>query len=313
MSSSRNTKNEAAVDELGALLAGATANRGGVAAPAAPASTGAPALPDQGSGETAPAVREELPPEVVRTRRLKQLEQTIEQSATTFRRAQARHYREVGPALEEIRDNELYLDDGYASWLDYLARRWEYSESHAYRFIDMGNVCRALAPLGDKALELLTAESHARELLPALKHGEEAVVRTWSQVTADPGQKITAARIAATRDALGYGKVKRNSGGEDQADAEQHKAAERSNTELGAIADDLERLGRRLDRVVNEGAAPLDQGKAITDVHRIRKAGRRFNKVAAVPAGPTRDADPGEDEADIVDAELVEDQADTEG
>lgn len=296
MSPTRN-KNDQAVDELGSLLAGATATRGGPAAP--------PVLPDQGSGSTLPAVREELAPEAVRAQRLKQLEQTIEQSATSFRRAQARHYREVGPALEEIRDNELYLDDGYSSWLDYLARRWDYSESHAYRFIDMGRVLRALAPLGDKALELLTAESHARELLPALKeHGEDATRRIWEQVTADPG-KVTAARIADTREALGYGReAEQRDQADDQAAAD-HRAAEHTNRELSAIAEDLERLGRRLERLLAEGAAPLEPGKATTDVHRIRKAGRKFNKLAAVP-GDAPTLDQAEAEGDIVEAEIVE-------
>lgn len=180
------------IDELGDLISAATANRGGVAA----AAVNVPAVPQQDAS-----------PEVARRQRLHQLEATIEQSVTSFRRAQARHYREVGPALEEIRDHELYLEEGYTSWLDYLDRRWEYSESHAYRFIDMGKVCAALAPLGDKALEALTAESHARELLPALKeHGDDAVRRIWAKVTGDASQKVTAERIAKVRDGMGLGR-----------------------------------------------------------------------------------------------------------
>jgi hypothetical protein len=68
-------------------------------------------------------------------------------------------------------------------------------------------VCLALAPLGEKALEALTAQTHAEELLPGFKeHGDDAARRVWAQVTADPTQKVTAERIARTRDALGFGR-----------------------------------------------------------------------------------------------------------
>lgn len=166
--------------DLGALLSTATATRGKTAAPA-----------------LVPAR------EPTRSERLAQLERVVETSALTFRRAQARHYREVGPALEEIRDQELYADAGYTSWLDYLRRRWEYSQAHAYRFIEMGKVLAALAPLGDAALEALTAETHARELAPVLNHhGEEKTRQVWVEVTADPTRKVTAKRIAQARAAI---------------------------------------------------------------------------------------------------------------
>lgn len=171
--------------DLGALLSSATANRGKTAAAVVPTFVAAAAK------------------EPTRRERLAQLEHVVEVSALTFRRAQARHYREVGPALEEIRDQELYADAGYASWLDYLHRRWEYSEAHAYRFIEMGRVAAALAPLGDAALEALTAESHARELAPVLRHhGEEAVRRVWQEVIADPSRKVTAKRVVRARAAV---------------------------------------------------------------------------------------------------------------
>ncbi|MER6610224.1 hypothetical protein ABT282_31020 [Streptomyces sp. NPDC000927] len=262
---SRKTKD---VDDLGDLLAAATVNRGGVVA--VPRQDGA--LPEES-----------------RSQRLAVLESTIEASATTFRRAQARHYREVGPALEEIRDQRLYEESGYVSWLDYLARRWEYSESHAYRFIDMGRVCQALAPLGQEALEALGAESQARELMPVLReHGDDAAREVWARATSEPGERITAKQVAKARESLGYGVQQRrpSRGGED--------ASAHLNEELRAVADDLDRLVRRLDRAVSSDVRPADHGQALHDANRIRRAGRKFAKA------------PSTFPSEVIDAEVIE-------
>lgn len=262
--------------DLGALLSSATATRGKTAAAVVPAFVAAAAK------------------EPTRRERLAQLEHVVETSALNFRRAQARHYREVGPALEEIRDEELYADAGYASWHDYLRRRWEYSEAHAYRFIEMGKVLAALSPLGDAALEALTAESHARELAPVLNsHGEEAVRQVWTEVTADPDRKVTAKRVAHVRDSLlgprEVSPIGGNSVGEvvdvelmdDGQDVADHLAAEGINRVLRQIADRIERIQRELADVaciVAEGGSPLDVGAAVNDLSRIRRGGRAISR-----------------------------------
>jgi hypothetical protein len=63
----------------------------------------------------------------------------------------------------------------------------------------------------------------------------------------------------------------------------------------------LERLGRRLDRVIEAAVPPLDHGAALHDVGRIRKAGRQFNRTAALP-------DLRAEPADTVDAEVIEEK-----
>lgn len=286
---SKKSRAEQDADAFGDVLTSAMASRGGVVA------VPAPAAPEPSPGQE--------PPGLSRAERLAQLEDSVRQSVMARLRADARFYREVGPVLEEIREERLYEERGYEHFLDYVDNDLPISRSHVYRYIDLGRVCLALAPMGEKALEALTAQTHAEELLPALKdHGDDAARRIWAQVTADPSQKVTAERIARTRDALGLGRrTELEDGGgevvegelvdEDGAAAAQHAAGEHTNRELHVLAEDLERLGRRLDRIIEQGAPPLDHGAALHDVNRIRKAGRLFNKKADVPGLRTVDAE----------------------
>ncbi|WP_432034457.1 hypothetical protein [Streptomyces antibioticus] len=265
--------------DLGALLSSSTTARGKTAA--------LPAVPAPSAEPVAPADR------------LRQLEQVVETSGLTFRRAQARHYREVGPALEEIRDQELYAEAGYASWHDYLRRRWEYSEAHAYRFIELGKVAAALAPLGDKALSALTAESQARELAPVLRRpdGEDAARRVWVKVTADPDQKVTARRVAKVRDSLlGVSPIGETTpaaaspagtaeGAGDVLDAEvvddRDDQGEALNYDLRTTAEALEQAQRRMTdaaEAVKDGAVPVDLGAAVNDLNRIRRAAGQLSR-----------------------------------
>jgi hypothetical protein len=73
-------------------------------------------------------------------------------------------FYEVGRALIEIRDNELYLmkEGGkYQTFEAYCKGAWDMSKGHAYRLIDSANVIDAVSPIGDIKP---TTESQARPL-----------------------------------------------------------------------------------------------------------------------------------------------------
>lgn len=38
--------------------------------------------------------------------------------------------------LKEIRDDELYKEDGFESWVEYLKQRWEMSQQQAWRLVE---------------------------------------------------------------------------------------------------------------------------------------------------------------------------------
>ncbi|MFG2623228.1 hypothetical protein ACGFXC_37040 [Streptomyces sp. NPDC048507] len=277
--------------DLGALLSSATQRRGGIVAVPAPAAPPA-AAEEAGAAEVEVQSRGD---------RLAELESAVEASGVNFRRAQARHYREVGPALEEIRDQELYAEGGYTSWHDYLRRRWDYSEAHAYRFITMGKVVAAISPLGEQAVQALTAESQARELAPVLtEHGDDGVRRVWAKVIAEPDRKVTAKRVAQVRASIigpvrvspigetsGAGKAGPD-GGEvvdaevvEEQDAAEHAAAEDVNRLFRRAAEAAELAERLLTEgagLLSEGRRPLDLGAAVHDVSRARKAGAAVSR-----------------------------------
>jgi hypothetical protein len=51
----------------------------------------------------------------------------------------------AGTLLKEIRDGELYKEDGFATWEAYLRERWELPEREAQKRIEMAEI-RARLP-----------------------------------------------------------------------------------------------------------------------------------------------------------------------
>jgi hypothetical protein len=113
---------------------------------------------------------------------------------------------EVGTALQEIKQDGLYLIDGYKSFVDYLSIRWpRLHKSHAYRLMDAADTYRNLArlsPMGDTLQSpqiLPESERQCRELhgLPAPEQREvwqDAVTRAGGKqpTGAIMGQSIAA-------------------------------------------------------------------------------------------------------------------------
>ena len=114
------------------------------------------------------------------TRRLAELEETIERGLATF--------IEVGTALAEVRDSRLYLAE-HSTFEDYCRKRWEMSRSYAHRTIDAAKVA-ALLPNGNAP----TNEAQARELVP-LAGDEAELVEAWREARSEAeksGGKLSA-------------------------------------------------------------------------------------------------------------------------
>jgi hypothetical protein len=95
--------------------------------------------------------------------RLAELEAVVERGLQTF--------VEVRTALMEIRNSRLYRAT-HPRFEDYLDERWGMSRSRGYRLMDAARVAELVSPIGD----IPANEAQARELVPLLREGEEALV-----------------------------------------------------------------------------------------------------------------------------------------
>lgn len=111
--------------------------------------------------------------------RLGDLESTIERGQQTF--------IEVGLALAEIRDSELYKES-FSTFEDYCKERWGWERAHAYRLIGASEAIAQMSPVGDTPQ--VQNERQARELAKI----KDPVVRAqvWQQVNQVAAQVETA-------------------------------------------------------------------------------------------------------------------------
>lgn len=116
--------------------------------------------------------------------RLRSLERTIHLGLGTF--------MEVGIALREIRDTQLYRES-HSTFEEYVNGVLSLSRTHAYKLIDSALVVRDLSSIEDIP-RLPTNEAQARELI-RLKTPEERAT-AWLQVLETAGaEPLTAKRI----------------------------------------------------------------------------------------------------------------------
>ena len=89
-----------------------------------------------------------------RKQRLRTLENEIRTGMEEF------YY--TGMKLKEIRDDELYKEDGFDTWERYCKERWEWSRQHVHRLITASEYREKLpvSPFGDKGW----SEATVREL-----------------------------------------------------------------------------------------------------------------------------------------------------
>lgn len=86
------------------------------------------------------------------TAELHEAEAVIEKGKLTF--------VAVGRALESICNRKGYVLAGYATFQEYVKKKWGWGRAHAYRLIDAAEVAEVLSPMGD----IPASERQAREL-----------------------------------------------------------------------------------------------------------------------------------------------------
>ena len=95
---------------------------------------------------------------------------------------------EVGNALIEIREHNLYKEAGYSSFDAYCQARWDFKRAHAYRLMDAAHVAEIVSPIGD-----ISHESQAREL--AKLKDDDTIIETYRELKQEHGDKLTAQMI----------------------------------------------------------------------------------------------------------------------
>lgn len=157
------SSNPTASNDLTGALAGRVKAVKKAASGSAPAAPRSEAAPLEGLTE-AEAVR------------LAELETIVETSVAT-----------IGSALIEIRDSRLYRNT-HKTFEDYVAGRFGFSRSWAYRQIDAAPVLALASPMGD-----ITTERQARELLPLVD--DLTAMREVIDAASIDGQRPTASRL----------------------------------------------------------------------------------------------------------------------
>lgn len=114
-------------------------------------------------------------------RDLASLETVIERGMTTF--------IEVGRALWEIKEGDLYIGAGYADFDAYCRERWGWKQARAYQLMSAAKVVAALST----TVEMPASERQARELARA--KDPEVIREVWEQAREEHGEQPTAAEI----------------------------------------------------------------------------------------------------------------------
>lgn len=109
-------------------------------------------------------------------------------------RQAALSYVVQGKYLAEIRDRRLYRQ-GYDSFEDYCARRWDVSRSYAHDLRAACEVAEQLAARGFSEDELPRNVTQGRELSRA--DGAEARAAVWREVLDECGERVTADAVRA--------------------------------------------------------------------------------------------------------------------
>lgn len=114
---------------------------------------------------------------------LHDLEKRISLALTTERVARI----EIGEALIEIRERQLYRELGVSTFDEYLKKRWTMSRSRAYQLIDLALVHRENPGV--------VKEFHARKVAPSLQTERRSgrVVREMTKPSTTRGERERAA------------------------------------------------------------------------------------------------------------------------
>lgn len=112
--------------------------------------------------------------------RLCELESVIQRNLNSF--------YEIGMALMEVRDNRLYRAE-YDTFEQYCRERWQFSKTHANRFIESSKVIENLTPIGVKPENL-------EQTRPLAKLHAKEQKEVWQEaVETAPEGKVTAKHV----------------------------------------------------------------------------------------------------------------------
>lgn len=170
--------------------------------------------------------------------RLQYLEKVIDKNLQAF--------YDVGHALKEIKDKELYKAQGYTSFDEYCIERWDIKRAHAYRLIDSSDVFANLSPIGDI---IPATESQAR---PLAKLQPEQQRQVWEKViklapVVQDKPKITAKLVEET--------VAKITGKDDKETDKPKPEGKRNIFHLSEdTSDSLEMHFRKIRRMADKGA-----------------------------------------------------------
>ena len=137
-----------------------------------------PATIDAGTGEV-------LPSQLTKAQadELEKCEQIIRKGFGTF--------LEVGAALAQIRDQELFKGRGFDNFNQYWRKELGISRSYAYNLIGSAEVSKQLSSIEDFSPNQLT-ESQLRELIPVK---EDRRIDAWKRAVELAGDKPITAKI----------------------------------------------------------------------------------------------------------------------
>ena len=97
----------------------------------------------------------------------------------------------TGQKLKEIRDQNLYLEDGFKTWDEYCLKRWEWNRSHVHRLITASEYREKLPTLPSGQHDW--SERSVRELtrIPDKKQAARVAVKVVKEIEKNDG-KLTA-------------------------------------------------------------------------------------------------------------------------
>jgi hypothetical protein len=130
---------------------------------------------------------------IVRKQRLRTLEKRFRSGMEEF------YY--TGMILKEIRDDELFKEDGFETWERYCRERWELSRTYVFDLIRT-SVLREKLPMSASG-EHKWSERSVRELtrIPDNKQAARVAAQVIKEVESTPGAKLSASRVQKHVDA----------------------------------------------------------------------------------------------------------------
>ena len=119
--------------------------------------------------------------------RLNELEKIIKEGRQTF--------FDVGNALAQIMEEQLYLVKGFGSFTEYYETVWGFKKSYAYQLVQSAEVMKELPATVSTMVETFNP-SQVRELVKIPKEQRELIIKTAVDKSKSAGRKMTAKDIS---------------------------------------------------------------------------------------------------------------------